>query len=107
MSDCARIYSGYDNGSDGPEFEVDRRPKARKIHTCVECHKTIQVGEVYLSSTGKWDGDAKTIRTCLFSSVSAVDSPADVLRLCLACVYSLVRPDPPVVMPEIDRRGCR
>ncbi len=39
-------------------------PKARRDHTCCECHGTIAAGEKYRSCWGVWDGEAATYRTC-------------------------------------------
>lgn len=48
------MCSGSDNP---PEFMDVTRPKARKQHRCCECGLPIPVGEVYIKSLGKWDGD--------------------------------------------------
>lgn len=40
------------------------RPKARKLHRCIECTGSIEPGEVYEKFTGLWDGSWDTYRTC-------------------------------------------
>ncbi len=38
--------------------------KARKKHCCCECGKTIQVGEQYEYSSGIWEGEPVSHKTC-------------------------------------------
>lgn len=45
-----------------PEFFSERIPKARKEHSCCECHKKIRIGMVYWNFTAKWDGAVQTFR---------------------------------------------
>ena len=37
---------------------------ARIPHTCCECGRTVQVGEIYENATGLWDGSWATYKTC-------------------------------------------
>lgn len=46
------------------DFQQVRRPRARKMHRCVECTTLIQVGEVYVRVHGKSDGELYTQRYC-------------------------------------------
>lgn len=39
-------------------------PKARKSHTCHECQRIIQPGEMYQRFVGKWEGDLVRYDTC-------------------------------------------
>lgn len=55
MSDCTFMACGGD--FDGaPEFETERRHKARKPHKCFECRRIIQPGQMYTRRSGKFDG---------------------------------------------------
>ena len=47
------------------EFSTTMFVRARKPHTCVECHRLMPVGERHEVETGKWDGWMGTYRTCL------------------------------------------
>lgn len=58
MSDC---YCDFGQ----PEFFRQSQPFARITHRCVECDRTIAVGERYIYSTGKWDGQITSYRRCL------------------------------------------
>jgi hypothetical protein len=40
------------------------RPRARKDHTCSECHEIITAGTVYTKTTGIFDGDPFTHKEC-------------------------------------------
>jgi len=65
MSDgCGVCISGSDY-DEGPEFYEAIEVKARKPHVCGECHRAIPKGTIYERVTGKWEGDVKTIKTCL------------------------------------------
>lgn len=59
----AACYCDYDG--DGPEFYHRREVKARRRHGCVECGCTIEKGEAYEVTTGKWEGEVSNIKTCL------------------------------------------
>ncbi|MEX0741486.1 MAG: hypothetical protein WD079_01730 [Phycisphaeraceae bacterium] len=43
----------------------DRKPIARKVHRCGECHRDIQPGEQYERTVGLWEGELETHKTCL------------------------------------------
>lgn len=47
------------------DFQQVRRPRARKMHRCVECAGLIQVGEMYVRVHGKWEGEMYTQRYCV------------------------------------------
>jgi hypothetical protein len=49
---------------DPPEFCQVSSPKARKKYRCVECLNTIEPGEQYERTVGKWEGEFSTQRTC-------------------------------------------
>lgn len=55
--DC---YCDYDQ----PEFCNISTVKARKEHKCEECRATIQPGDKYKRTVGKWEGDLLTFATC-------------------------------------------
>lgn len=62
MNDCCiYIKSALD---EEPEFSKTKMAKAAKEHTCIECERTIQKGEVYEYVVGTWDGEFRTYRTC-------------------------------------------
>lgn len=50
---------------DPPEFYDVSLPRARKAYRCVECLNTIETGEQYERTVGKWDGEFSTEKTCL------------------------------------------
>ena len=50
---------------DPPEFFRERRVKANKPHECCECLRTVENGETYQNTSGKWDGRLETFRTCV------------------------------------------
>ena len=45
-----------------PEFYNTAETKAKKVHKCYECSAPINIGETYLSCTGKWDGEVNTFK---------------------------------------------
>ena len=51
---------GFDG--DGPECSVEKTRKARKQHTCCECHLPIPVGAQYVHTSGIWDGEPSTFK---------------------------------------------
>lgn len=56
----------YECYCDGDPPTVFRRKtvRARKQHTCTECHCRIHAGEQHEYVFGIWDGDAAQYRTC-------------------------------------------
>jgi hypothetical protein len=46
------------------EFYDARTRVARKQHRCGECRRTIEAGETYKVTAGKWDGDFCQTKTC-------------------------------------------
>lgn len=51
--------------SDGyADFFNERFPTAKKPHTCEECGRRIEVGEVYRYASGVFDGDFWTFKGC-------------------------------------------
>ena len=62
MSDCSCIYVDSDNR---PEFYSERRPFARKEHTCYECGRKIEIGEKYENVAGKWGDGFSNYKTCI------------------------------------------
>lgn len=63
MSDCGVcVYADYDGNN---EFFSERIQKAAKPYRCCECGKTIPVGQRYTYACGKFDGDFRSVRTCL------------------------------------------
>lgn len=46
------------------EFYDTINHKARKQHRCDECRKTIEVGDVYVYASGKFDGQFFSVKTC-------------------------------------------
>lgn len=57
--DC---YCDYDPA----EFYSRRTRKARRLHRCEECSRSIQPGEQYEYVSGKWDGWISEFKTCQY-----------------------------------------
>jgi hypothetical protein len=51
-----------------------RQRKARKKHNCCECNKTIQKGEYYSYSSGIWEHEPYSSKTCGYC--------AELVKLC-------------------------
>lgn len=47
-----------------PEFCSEQTHIARKQHRCGECKRTIEAGEKYHVTSGKWDGEFQAYKTC-------------------------------------------
>jgi len=47
------------------EFYSEATRKARKPYRCCECRRDIAIGDLYVSASGKWEGDFFTERTCV------------------------------------------
>lgn len=60
---CACVYTSGDG--DLPEFCSTEIVKARKAHRCVECRDVIAIGQRHERTSGKWDGEINSFRTCL------------------------------------------
>ena len=60
--DC--MSACYCGDYSAPEFFIQHRSKAKKIHRCYECGSEIQKGESYQADSGKWEGDVMTYKTC-------------------------------------------
>lgn len=66
MSDCSACIGLDFSDCDGhAEFSNTETPKARKPHKCGECERLIAVGEIYERTSGKFDGEIYTDKTCL------------------------------------------
>ena len=62
--DCSCV--AYGGGDDyGPECMTQKERKARKTHVCIECRGAIVPGEKYEYTSGIWDGDPSSFKTCL------------------------------------------
>lgn len=48
-----------------PEYIYQRQRKARKDHACCECSRTIKAGSRYEFTSGIWDGEPSSYKTCL------------------------------------------
>ncbi|GAB4059139.1 hypothetical protein GCM10028811_12420 [Uliginosibacterium sediminicola] len=46
------------------EFYQQARRRAKKEHSCSECGRAIDPGELYEHASGKWDGDVRAFKTC-------------------------------------------
>lgn len=64
MSDgfCDISFEG-DYGEEN-EFYAERTVKARRPHTCVECHRRIEPGSDYVRVVGKSDGRIWMVKLC-------------------------------------------
>lgn len=60
------INECLDMGGDGeaPEFFNQKIVKARKQYRCCECRQIIPQGEVYERTSGKWNAEIMTYKTC-------------------------------------------
>lgn len=65
MSGCNFSVGGDADYDDSPEFQSVSTPKARKQYRCVECGAEIRKGTRYERTSGKFDGDIYTVKTCL------------------------------------------
>lgn len=54
---------------DQPDFYLATTQRARKEHKCYECGRSIQVGERYIRTTGKWDGHCSQYKHCAHCQV--------------------------------------
>lgn len=50
---------------DRPDFFNEKTVTAKKQYKCCECRTPIVIGERYMRSSGKWDGDVCSFKTCL------------------------------------------
>lgn len=57
-------YDDYDDDAEGPSCYRVLNPVARKQHTCIECEGIIERHELYVKTTGIWDGKAYTFKQC-------------------------------------------
>lgn len=48
-----------------PSCFAERNRVARKEHRCCECNSKISVGETYRYSSGVWDSQPSSYKTCL------------------------------------------
>ena len=60
--DCSCVY--VQQGDRAGRRLSEEMPRARKPHTCGECRRQIVPGETYERTTGIWDGDLSTYKTC-------------------------------------------
>jgi hypothetical protein len=51
---------------EGPSVSSTKTVKARKQHQCCECLGTIEIGELYETTDGCWDGSWDHFKTCSF-----------------------------------------
>ena len=59
---CCPLYGGDD---ERPQVAMTRIRTARAAHVCGECNEAIVSGQKYEITTGKWDGDWSTYKTCM------------------------------------------
>lgn len=62
---------------ESPDFFTRASVKARKPHRCCECGQAIAIGQLYLRSSGKWDGNIDTFAQCQ-RCVAVIDAFHDV-----------------------------
>ena len=48
-----------------PSVSCDTVRKARREHTCCECHQVIKIGEKYHLLKGCWEGKWDEYKTCI------------------------------------------
>jgi hypothetical protein len=78
-----------------PECMYQRQRKARKDHACCECSRTIKAGSTYEFTSGIWDGEPSSHKTCLRcvglrAAFTAVDESPPFTCL-LECIRECVR----------------
>lgn len=70
---------------EAPAAYVETMRRARKVHRCCECARSIQPGDRYQVASGVWDGRGASFKTCArclrirkahIAGVNAVD-PSD------------------------------
>lgn len=49
----------------GPDFSSTKMLKAKIDHECIECRGVIKKGDQYEKTSGKWDGNFDSFRTCV------------------------------------------
>lgn len=54
---------------DPPDFTHTTIVRARKPHTCGECRRVIERGELYQRTSGKWDRTVQSMVTCAHCEV--------------------------------------
>jgi hypothetical protein len=59
--DCC-VFNDLDQ--DGPAVYVEKTRRAAKEHQCTECGEVIPKAATYEHTTGMWDGDWSTYKTC-------------------------------------------
>ncbi len=62
MSDCGVCL--YSDASESCDFVSEKMVRARKVHVCSECNRTIPVGEKYARAVGKYEGEFWHCYTC-------------------------------------------
>ena len=62
MSDCGVCLSHDVVGHS--EFYNSETRKARKQHKCCECGRSISPGDEYIVSSGKYEGEFFSVKTC-------------------------------------------
>jgi hypothetical protein len=55
---------------DEPRFYSTVERKARKLHSCDECRRTINPGENYQYAVGLWETKLSQFKTCRFCKVA-------------------------------------
>jgi hypothetical protein len=75
------------------------KPRARKRHCCSECSRTIEPGETYERTWGKFDGGVETYKTCV-DCLSVRDS-----FFCDGWGYTVVWQDLQEHLSEVVRFG--
>ena len=63
MTSCDCSIDPCDMG-DEPDCSREQWRKARKAHTCCECHLEIAPGDRYQYISGVWDGRPEAFKTC-------------------------------------------
>jgi hypothetical protein len=56
--DC---YCDYE----APEFIIERLPRAKKTYKCYECGASINPGDQYEYTAGKWEGEFMAFKICM------------------------------------------
>lgn len=67
MSDCG-VCVGSEDCDDQPEFWSMRSVKGKKEHKCCECRLLIEKGALHTVTSGKFDGEFFSERTCSLCS---------------------------------------
>lgn len=92
-----------DCDDEGPAFMRVNEKRARRSHRCCECKETISAGHTYEHTSGKWEGEIETFRTC----ERCADLRASYLAMGYCVAFGTLWSDHYDMLPEGDSRARR